>query len=47
MRRRYLSTLRGIYLQEFEEGMCHGDTSLVLIDSCNICLDSEKEEMNN
>ena len=47
MRRRYLSTLRGIYLQEFEEGMCHGDTSLVLIDSCNICLDSEKEEMND
>ena len=47
MRRRYLNTLRGIYLQEFEKGMCHGETSLVLIDSCNICLDSEKEQMND
>lgn len=47
MRRRYLSTLKGIYLHLFEIGMCHGDTSLILIDSCNMSLDNENEPMED
>mgnify|MGYP001083222295 CR=1 FL=1 len=39
MRRRFMTTLKGIYWHEFESGQCLGYTSLVLMDSCNRCLD--------
>lgn len=47
MRRRYLSTLKGIYWSRFEKGLCHGDTSLLLIDSCSMCLDSDEMPMRD
>ena len=47
MRRRYLATLKGVYWEKFEEGHCHGTTSLLLIDSCNMCLDLEQEPMKD
>lgn len=47
MRRRYLSTLKGLYWHFFKSGLCHGDTSLLLIDSCNISMDKEEEEMKD
>ena len=47
MRRRYLSTLRQLYLSTFKSGMCHGDTSLLLIDSCNMSLDKDNETMED
>ncbi|OMJ91495.1 hypothetical protein SteCoe_5989 [Stentor coeruleus] len=47
MRRRYLTTLKGIYWHQFEEGLCHGEASLILIDSCNISLDKESEPMHD
>ena len=47
MRRRYLSTLKGLYLHFFKSGLCHGDTSLLLIDSCNMSIDKEEEQMKD
>ena len=47
MRRRYLSTLRELYWQSYKSGMSHGDTSLLLIDSCNMSLDKEHEKMRD
>lgn len=47
MRRRYLATLKGIYWSQVEEGLCHSNTSLILIDSCNMCLDQESEPMKD
>jgi NhaP-type Na+/H+ or K+/H+ antiporter len=47
MRRRYLSTLKGIYWHFFRSGLCHGDTSLLLMDSCNISLDNETGVMKD
>lgn len=47
MRRRYLSTLKGVYWSFYKEGMCHSDTATILIDSCDICLDSERAAMDD
>ena len=44
-RRRFYTTLKGIYWHEFESGQCLGYTSLVLIDSCNRALDNESQIM--
>lgn len=44
-RRRFYTTLKGIYWHEFESGQCLGYTSLVLIDSCNRALDNESQTM--
>jgi NhaP-type Na+/H+ or K+/H+ antiporter len=47
MRKRYLATLKGLYWEKFEEGLCHGETALVLMDSAMISIDKENEEMND
>ena len=44
-RRRFYTTLKGIYWHEFESGQCLGFTSLVLINSCNRALDNESRIM--
>ena len=44
-RRRFYTTLKGIYWHEFESGQCLGYTSLVLIDSCNRALDNQEQTM--
>ena len=38
-RRRFFSSLKGLYWEEFESGQCLGDTALVLMNSCDRCLD--------
>eukprot|EP00359_Climacostomum_virens_P000413 CAMPEP_0204896274 /NCGR_PEP_ID=MMETSP1397-20131031/66_1 /ASSEMBLY_ACC=CAM_ASM_000891 /TAXON_ID=49980 /ORGANISM="Climacostomum Climacostomum virens, Strain Stock W-24" /LENGTH=666 /DNA_ID=CAMNT_0052063859 /DNA_START=196 /DNA_END=2196 /DNA_ORIENTATION=+ len=45
MRRRYLTTLKGIYWHEFEEGQIFGASALILINSANMCLDNDKSPM--
>ncbi|OMJ80139.1 hypothetical protein SteCoe_19682 [Stentor coeruleus] len=44
-RRRFFTTLKGIYWHTFESGHCMGMTSLKLINSCNKALDTEKNAM--
>ncbi|CAG9311411.1 unnamed protein product [Blepharisma stoltei] len=44
-RRRFYTTLKGIYWHEFESGQCSGVASLVLIESCNRALDNESQKM--
>ncbi|CAG9320321.1 unnamed protein product [Blepharisma stoltei] len=44
-RRRFFTTLKGIYWHEFEAGQCLGYTVLILIDSCNQALDVENSAM--
>lgn len=46
-RRRFYTTLKGIYWHEFESGQCLGYTSLILIDSCNRALDNETQTMGD
>lgn len=46
-RRRFYTTLKGIYWHEFESGQCLGYTSLILIDSCNRALDNESQTMSD
>ena len=47
MRRRYLASLKSIYWEQVEEGLCHSNSSLILIDSCNRCLDMESRPMKD
>lgn len=47
MRKRYLATLKGLYWEKFEEGLCHGETVLKLMDSAMISIDKENEQMND
>ena len=47
MRRRYLQTLKGLYWEFYKQGMCHVETSTVLMDACDICLDREKKPMHD
>ena len=46
-RRRFFTTLKGIYWHAFESGHCMGITALNLINSCNIALDAERFSMND
>ena len=46
-RRRYFTTLKGIYWHFFESGKCMGITALNLISSCNKALDTEKNYMSD
>ncbi|CAG9314902.1 unnamed protein product [Blepharisma stoltei] len=46
-RRRYFTTLKGIYWQEFNSGQCSGYASLILIESCNRALDKEDSKMSD
>lgn len=46
-RRRFYTTLKGIYWHEFEAGQCLGYTALMLINSCNRCLDLEDSSMSD
>ena len=43
---RFLSTLKGLYWQEFQNGQCTNRTVLRLIDSANINIDAP-EELND
>jgi len=44
-RRRFYTTLKGIYWHFFEHGECFGGSALVLIEAANLGLDSENEVM--
>jgi NhaP-type Na+/H+ or K+/H+ antiporter len=47
MRRRYLTTLKGIYWHEFEQGQIFGVSAMILINSANMSLDDDKTEMKD
>jgi NhaP-type Na+/H+ or K+/H+ antiporter len=47
IRRRYLATLKKIYWKRFKQGVCYADSSVILIDSCDICLDKENNPMED
>lgn len=47
MRRRYLTTLKGIYWHEFEHGQVFGESALILINSANMSLDEEAVPMQD
>jgi len=47
MRRRYLTTLKGLYWHEFEKGQCFGTTAIILIGTTNISLDSYMKPLND
>ncbi|OMJ86858.1 hypothetical protein SteCoe_11570 [Stentor coeruleus] len=47
MRRRYFNTLKGLYLHAFETGMCNGESSLILMNSCNLSLDKDTYKMHD
>lgn len=47
MRRRYFNTLRGLYWHAFETGMCNGESSLILMNSCNLSLDTDTDQMHD
>ena len=44
-RRRFYTTLKGIYWHKFESGRCMGITALILIDNTNKAIDSESNSM--
>lgn len=44
-RRRYYTTLKGLYWDQFEHGYCFGDSAVLLIESANRGLDNEIEPM--
>lgn len=44
-RRRYYSTLKGLYWRQFKEGQCFGSSALALIEAANRGLDAEKKPM--
>lgn len=46
-RRRYLATVKGLYWERFEEGQCHGEAALMLMDSASMSIDKETEKMND
>lgn len=46
-RRRYYTTLKGLYWSIFEEHCCFGDSAVLLIQSANRCLDNIREEMRD
>jgi len=46
-RRRYYSTLKGLYWHQFEEGQCFGTSALTLIEAANRGLDDEKSQMTD
>jgi len=46
-RRRYYTTLKGVYWHQFEHGLCFGDSAVLLIESANRCLDNEHEAMRD
>jgi NhaP-type Na+/H+ or K+/H+ antiporter len=47
VRTRYLSALKGIYWESYQQGMCEGSTFLLLTESCNFCLDRQLEVMKD
>jgi NhaP-type Na+/H+ or K+/H+ antiporter len=47
MRRRYLTTLKGLYWHEFEHGQCFGSSALILIETTNYCLDNFSKPMED
>lgn len=46
-RRRYLATVRALYWEKFEQGLCHGDAVLMLMDSASMSIDRENEIMSD
>ena len=46
-RRRFYSTLKGLYWQQFEEGQCFGPSVLSLIEAANRGLDDEKSPITD
>lgn len=46
-RRRFFTTLKGVYWQLFNKGQCMGNTAIQLIEIANICLDDEKKPIRD
>ena len=46
-RRRYYTTLKGLYWHQFEHGLCFGGSALILIEAANRGLDSEGTAIND
>jgi NhaP-type Na+/H+ or K+/H+ antiporter len=46
-RRRFFTTLKGVYWQLFNKGQCMGNTAIQLIEITNICLDDEKKPIRD
>lgn len=47
MRRRYLTTLKGLYWHEFEKGQCFGASAIILIGTTNMSLDCYSKPMDD
>jgi NhaP-type Na+/H+ or K+/H+ antiporter len=47
LRRRYLGALKQIYWHRFQKSLCYADSSVILIDSCSVCLDNEFAPMED